>query len=109
MAMNNRFMQVIDMSEAALGIEAIKRVGPKGSFLADSHTMDFLRAETRFEPTVFDWVDYNAWVQKEKETLIQRADAKRRKLLQEHEVPPLDPHVEKEIEAIVSAADKELG
>ena len=109
LAMGNRFMQDIDMSEAALGVEAIKRVGPRGDFLTDKHTMEFLRKETHFTPTIFDWTDYNTWEQKEKETLIQRADAKRQKLLAEHEVPPLDPLVEKEVSKILYAADKALG
>ena len=107
--MSNRFIQDIDMSNEALGVEAIKRVGPKGHFLEDSQTLEYLHKEVRFRPTVFEWADYNTWEGGGKTNLIQRAEEKRQKLMTEHEVPPVELSIEKEIASILAAADKELG
>jgi len=109
MAMGNHFIQDIEMNGDALAVEAIRRAGPRGNFLSDKHTMEHLRQETRFNPAIFDWVDYNNWERGGKVNLLQRAEAKRQKILAEHEVPPLETAVEKEIAAILSASDKALG
>ena len=104
-----RYMNGLDLSRDALAIEAIDRVGPKGHFLADPHTMQFLRKEERYETEIFQWDDYQAWERKGKTNIVERANERYESILETHEVPPMEPALLREIESLVAAADKELG
>lgn len=97
----------MEINEQTLAGEAISRVGPKGHFMTDPHTMDFLRKEKKFTPNIFDWRGFDAWNSDAKD-IVDRAREKLNHILECHEVPPLDKAVQKEIDCIVDTADKEL-
>jgi len=97
----------IDINDETLAADAIDRVGPRGHFMADKHTMEFLRREDKFQTDIFDWRGFDAWSSDYKD-IIDHAQAKLDHILKHHEVPPLDDAVLKELDIIVAAADKEL-
>ncbi len=103
-----RIMRGFDLSTETIGLEAMKRVGIKGSFMGDQHTLAFLRKEERFSSKVFEWSDYNQWLQNGKQTILDRAHEHVDQILAEHEVEPLAPEVDREISRILAAADEEL-
>lgn len=103
-----RMMRGFDLNAETIGVEAMQRVGVKGSFMGDQHTLAFLRKEEKFSSKVFDWSDYNQWLQKGKKTILDRAREQVEQILAEHEVEPLAPEVDREISRILAAADAEL-
>jgi len=97
----------MEINDETLAVDAINRVGPKGNFLEDKHTFNFLRRENKFQSDIFDWRGFDAWSSDYKD-IIDHAQVKLDHILKHHEVPPLDDAVLKELDAIVAAADKEL-
>ncbi|MCG8531912.1 MAG: trimethylamine methyltransferase family protein, partial [Desulfovibrionales bacterium] len=97
-----------DVTPDTLAVEAMDRVGPKGQFLSDRHTMAFLRKEPRFRPGLFQWNTHDKWKEDGFKTLIERARDKAADLRTVREVPELDAAVRNELKAIVDAADKEF-
>jgi trimethylamine--corrinoid protein Co-methyltransferase len=99
-----RLMRGIDMSDEALGLDAILRVGPGGNFLRDEHTLRFfkkeyvtLRAVNRFAR--------GTWEEKGSPDAGALAKERARKLLAEHRPEPLDERLLAELDRIVAAAD----
>ena len=48
-----RIVEGITIDKDTLGVEALKKVGPQGNFLAHEHTLKYLR-KTRWMPTLID-------------------------------------------------------
>ena len=107
MAFIRRMRQGYTIDGETLAVEAINRVGHDGNFLSDDHTYDHLRREPRFASKLFDWRPYSEW-SKNSRTFIERAQDRLTDLLQHHEVPPFDEDLQKELDRIIQAADKEL-
>lgn len=97
----------MEINDQTLAAEAIHRVGPRGHFMTDNHTMEFLRKEKKFQSDIFDWRGIDAWCTDYKD-IIDHAQKKLDHIIEHHEVPPLDDAVIKELDTIVAAADKQL-
>ncbi len=97
----------MDINNETLAADAINNVGPKGHFLSDKHTLEFLRREEKYQSEIFDWRGFDGWSSDYKD-IIDHAQVKLDHILNNHEVPPLDAMVLKELDTIVAAADKEL-
>jgi trimethylamine:corrinoid methyltransferase-like protein len=91
-----------------MGLEAITRCVETGEYLSDVHTMEHLRREKHFEGDLFDWRDHSSWAETESHSLLERAFEKAGHIVETHQVPPLAEKLEKELDSIVAAADKEL-
>ena len=105
---NRRLSEGFALDEAAMGVEAMLRVGHKGHFLADDHTLEHLRKEPLFSPRLLDWGTYDEWAQAGYKTIVERARERLQNVLKTHQVPPLELPVVTELERIAQAADKEL-
>jgi trimethylamine--corrinoid protein Co-methyltransferase len=103
-----RWVRGIRVDEGTLALEAIRRVGPKGHFLLDEHTMTYLRSGELVGSRIFDRDRRDVWEMKDKKNLEQKAREQALAILQKHSVEPLPPEVVKELRAIVSAADARL-
>jgi trimethylamine--corrinoid protein Co-methyltransferase len=90
-----------------LAVETIKRVGHKGDFMSDPHTLKFLHREKRFRPSLLDWRPHALW-NSDGDTILERARDRMHDILQKHEVPELDEPLQKELDRILQAAEKEL-
>ncbi len=97
----------MDINNETLAADAINNVGPKGHFLSDKHTLEFLRREEKYQSEIFDWRGFDGWSSDYKD-IIDHAQVKLDHILNNHEVPLLDDMVLKELDTIVAAADKEL-
>jgi len=107
-AFGKRIMNGFELNVDSIGIDAMRRVGIKGNFVGDEHTLDYLRKEEKFSSNIFDWSDHNKWVLEGQRSIIDRAKAKTEKIIAEHEVVPLDDHIDKEIEKLLRHADDDL-
>jgi trimethylamine--corrinoid protein Co-methyltransferase len=98
----------IEMSEDALGLEAIREVGPGGHFFGAAHTL--ARYETAFyQPILSDWRNFESWQEAGAETATERATRVWKALLEAYEPPPLDPAVSEALAAFVAKRKEEIG
>lgn len=88
-----RVLRGIDVTEETLAVEVIDRVGARGSFLSDEHTVDFMRSEF-FQPQVGDRKERQTWEQQGKLDTRARAAALAERLLNEHQPPGLPREVD---------------
>jgi trimethylamine:corrinoid methyltransferase-like protein len=70
--------------------------------------MEHLRMEAHFESDLFDWRDHKSWSEADSRSLLERAWEKACHIVEDHEVPPLEEKLERELDSIVAAANKEL-
>ena len=108
MEIARRWVRGIRVDEGTLALEAIRRVGPKGHFLLDEHTMTYLRSGELIGSRIFDRDRRDVWEMKGKKGQEQKARARASAILEKHEVEPLPPEVIKELASIVSRADADL-
>ena len=88
--------------------EALDRVGPRGHFLMDEHTMRYLRTGELIQPELFCRDSYDMWMSQGGKSVEQKAAEKALAILEKHEVEPLPEEVQRELASIVAAADREL-
>ena len=109
LAIADRWRQGIRVTEETLAVDVVKRVGPRGSYLADEHTLDALHAGELLDLTLAERESRRAvWESRGRRTLESRAADRARELLATHEVPPLPDEVLRELAALEAAADREL-
>jgi trimethylamine--corrinoid protein Co-methyltransferase len=90
----------VEVSERTLAREAIHRAKPGGGFLADDHTLDNWRW-AQWQPIVIDRLHHDRWAKKGRQDMAARANERARKILAQHEVPPLSQAAEKAIADIL--------
>ena len=91
----------VEVSERTLAREAIARATPGGGFLADDHTLESWRW-AQFRPSVIDRLRYDAWVEKGRKTMAERANERARQILREREVPALSREAEAAIAEVLA-------
>ena len=106
--MVSEFLQPLETTEDALGVEAIREVGPGGHFFGAEHTK--ARYATAFyDPILSNWQGYEAWLEDGMPEAAGRANAIAKRLLAEYQPPPLDPAIDAELEAFVARRKAEGG
>lgn len=103
----HRVIAGFEINPESLAVDAINRVGHRGNFLSDPHTLKFLHREKRFKPGLFDWRPHELW-SNGSGSILERARDRMSAILQRHEVPPLDEPLQKELNCILQSAEKEL-
>ena len=105
--MMQAFIEPMDMSEEALGVDAIARVGPGGHFFADPMTME--RYETAFwDPMLSDWKPYDGWIEAGAKDTTQRAGEIATQLLNQFEAPPMEQAIRDELDTYVAKRKEAL-
>ncbi len=101
-------LEPVAVDEGALGLAAVREVGPGGHFFGAQHTLE--RYESAFyQPILSDWRNFESWEEAGAETGTQRANRIMKQVLAEFEPPPLDPAVDEELEAFVEKRRAEGG
>lgn len=95
------FLAGVDTSSEYLAVEAIKRVGPGGNFLADDHTAAHFRES--WKPEISDFNGYEAWAAAGSKTMGQRIRERLKNILDNHQAQPLDPEAKEKIDRILEA------
>jgi trimethylamine--corrinoid protein Co-methyltransferase len=93
-----RVLRGVEVNEAALGRDAIQRVGPGGHYLMDPHTLLFMRSEL-FYPALADRQNRAAWEEGGRLDTRARAAARVKDLLQKQQSPRLPVSVDALIRA----------
>ena len=85
----------------------ISRVGPGGNFLADKHTIKFLREE-RYKPQILFREARETWVANGSKKFIDRAKEKAKAIIIEHKPNPLPEDISNELDNLVMDATRLL-
>ena len=102
------YLDGIDLSEDALGIDAVREVGPGGHFFGCAHTQ--ARYENAFHaPFLSDWRNFETWQESGAVDATRRANGIWKKILREFEPPSIDPAIREELEAFVARREEEGG
>jgi len=91
----------VDINPNTLALDVIKNVGPGGHFLTEQHTLDYFKQEMHFT-RLFNRSPYDNWLETGSKSFGEHANNLLKEILQWHEVPLLDPEIEKEIRAIAT-------
>lgn len=106
-AMIGKVLEGIKVDEERLAIELIHEVGPvPGNFLAKEHTRKHWRDEYII-PQVSVREGYEAWVSGGSKGAVERAEAIAQEIMETHEINPLPPEVDRELDRILINAEKE--
>jgi trimethylamine--corrinoid protein Co-methyltransferase len=104
-AIARRWERGITVDDETLAIDALARVGPRGDFLADDHTIDHLRDGELMTLALAERERRGVWEAAGGHTMESRARDKARSILATHEVEPLPDDVVAELNDIVRRAD----
>jgi trimethylamine--corrinoid protein Co-methyltransferase len=87
--------------------EVVERVGIGGMFLTDVHTLSSWRDEF-WIPQLCDRNLWEPWLAAGGKTMLDRATDCQEKILSMHTLEWLDDHTQRELDAIVAAAEREI-
>ena len=104
-----RLRRGLAADEDALAIEVIAKVmDGSRNFLAHRHTRRYLRAGEVLYTRLGERRTWAEWDRTGREGMAERAQAKAERLLAEHKPPPLTEEQERELDAIMKAAESKL-
>jgi len=78
------------------------------NFLSQKHTMKWLRAGEVSITKLAERGSWESWADGGRTGVVERAQAEAERILREHTVPPLEITQERELDALLSAAEREL-
>ena len=97
-----RLLDGVDMSDEGLAMDALREVGPGSHFLGATHTQAHF--ETAFyRSSIADNNSFEQWEIDGSMDAAQRANGIWKKMLNEYELPPLDPAID---EALIEFVDR---
>ncbi len=102
-----RLAQGIEVNGDTLALNIIRKVGPGGNFLAEKHTLDYLRKE-HFIPELTDRRSHQAWLKDGSKDIVERAKERVKTILEKHQPEPLEKDVHSEIQDIIARANSDL-
>ncbi len=100
--------QPLEFSPDALGVEAIREVGPDGHFFGCEHTQNRYKT-AYYSPFLSDWSNYESWQEAGAVWTHERAFTAYKRILEEHQPPAIDPAIKEELEAFVARRVEEGG
>lgn len=104
-AMVKRVVSGIGMDDERMGVDLIKKIGIGGHFLAEPHTLKYLKEE-QIQAKVIDRRVRDDWQADGARSMLQSANRRAKMLLETHRPPPLADDVAAEIRRIVKSAEK---
>ncbi len=103
-----RVIRGIELDEERLALDVIDKVGPMGNFLAQRHTMKYLREGDLRNSPLWDKRTMDKAVAEGIRPIQDVARERALRLLTDHVPTPLDPDVDRELSRIVAERSKEL-
>ena len=102
------FLQPLETTEDALGVEAIREVGPGGHFFGAQHTLARY-SNAFYQPIISDWRNNQQWAAAGKPEAMQRANHVYKQALDEYQQPYMDPAILDELNDFVDRRKAEGG
>jgi trimethylamine---corrinoid protein Co-methyltransferase len=102
------FLQPLETTKDALGVEAIREVGPGGHFFGAQHTLARY-SNAFYQPIISDWRNNQQWAAAGKPEAMQRANHVYKQALEEYQQPYMDPAIKDELNEFVDRRKAEGG
>ncbi len=97
----HRLAAGVDMSENGQAMDALREVGPGGHYLGCAHTQaNFKDAFWRTE--LLDYKPFETWAEEGERDTVALASARVEKLLNDYQMPPMDPTIRQALDAYVA-------
>jgi trimethylamine--corrinoid protein Co-methyltransferase len=103
-----RIVRGIDVDEDRLAADIIDKVGPMGTFLAQRHTMKYLREGEVRQPAIWDKRTRDKARAEGIRPIQDVAREKARRILREHIPTPLDRDVDQDLARVVAEGSRRL-
>jgi len=100
-----RVIEGIEVTDETLALEVIKKVGPGGLYLAEDHTLKYLKKE-HYMPKIDDRRSYGAWEKTGAKNVAEVAKEKAKEILTTYQPEPLSKEIQKELASIIREAEK---
>jgi len=98
-----------NVNEDSLAVEVIGRVmDGSHNFLGQRHTTKYLKEGEILMTRLAERGTWETWNDNDRKGMAEHAQAEAERIIKEHLVPGLEPNQEKELDAIMAAAGKEL-
>ena len=94
-------------NDETLALDVIEKVGIGKNYLAQKHTMEYIRTD-HFMPALVDRRSEDAWSTTGKKTMRDSAREKVKDILANHKVPGLQDGANKELAAIIEKVNKPM-
>jgi trimethylamine--corrinoid protein Co-methyltransferase len=114
LVLDNEFARMIKQTvkgftvdDESLAVDVIKSVGPSKDFLAQEHTLKYMRTHSR--PELIDRSGMEAWQASGATDSYQRALEKTRDILQSHQPDPLPEKLMAQMRSIITETEGEMG
>ncbi len=107
-AYTRRIMRSFEVNQETLAVELIKEIGPAGQYLGHEHTAAHFRREFWIPPLLWNRLDWDVWRSEGGQSMAERAAQQVEDILTSHQLEPIEEDLEREIDAIVDAAQKHL-
>ncbi len=104
-----RLRQGVVADEESFAVEVVgAAMNGTRNFLGQRHTMKHLKAGELLLTHLAERGTWESWEAGGRQGMVERAQAEAEKIIREHQVPPLEPAQERELDALLSAAEQEL-
>lgn len=103
-----RFFKGIKLNEDTLALDLIKKIGPKGNYLGDEHTLNYLGKGEHWEPMISSREIYENWRNKGKRDILGRANEKVDSILKSHRKEGLPDQKRRGIEGIIKGFENSI-
>lgn len=97
----------MSLEPEAFARDAYLETGPGAAFLASAHTLRHHR-RANFDPSIAEPGPYERWIETGAPTLDQRATARWKALLEQHETPPMDPGIAEALADYIARRKSEM-
>ncbi len=94
------WLKGIPVNEETLAFPVIAQAGPGGNYMMETHTLDRCRTEF-WQPAVSSRDGIESWMAAGRPDVAHRARQRWQKLVAEHQDPPLDPTITRQLQAFV--------
>jgi len=106
--MVSEFLQPIEINEDALGVEAIREVGPGGHFFGAQHTLGRY-TNAFYQPIISDWRNNQQWVGAGSPQAWEHANRVYKQALKEYVQPEMDAGAHEALKDFVERRKREGG
>jgi trimethylamine--corrinoid protein Co-methyltransferase len=109
MAYVKRIVCGFEVNTDTVATDVVDAVGPKGTYLAEEHTVKHFRNELWLPGLVWTRAAWDAWEKEGRSSMGNRALDKAEQIIATHKAEPMDGALIREIDNIVKSAREELG
>ena len=96
-----RFIEGVDVSPETIALEMIERVGPKGNFLEEPHTLKYLRSSEHWQPKLSNRSVYEKWMENDGKDVVEKACGISKRILTHHQPKNLSGKVHSRLIQII--------